>query len=405
MQLHSAAKHEELPQISSTEMQDFEASNRVPNSQAGDCDLRHRVLVLLSNTEFGGIAVQAREQVVYLTNRSIVNHLCLLNNNELQKDRISWYTERLRIDSLPERVEQSNGLRRIGMYYQHFKSKPETIFHFHCFSQEFMNWHAMLAARLSGKKVVATLHHTVGWTRKPSDPTFILQRFAWHLAHQLIVTTQAGKNLIEQRVPKNKTEVIPCMIPALTQRHTRKETRRSLGLSDNDFVVAVVARLVASKGILDLVAAVSLLLPDHPQLKLIVVGEGPCRPDIEKYVGDSSKIHLLGHVPNIDNVLPVADLFVLPSYEEGFGMVYAEAARHGIPSIASDLPQTREVVIDGETGWLVSRGSVEHLGALIHQAYANRDECARRGRNAKEYCKRFEPENVMENQIKLYESL
>jgi glycosyltransferase involved in cell wall biosynthesis len=86
-------------------------------------------------------------------------------------------------------------------------------------------------------------------------------------------------------------------------------------------------------------------------------------------------------------------------------MVYAEAARHGVPSIASDLPQVREVVVDGETGWLVPPGDVERLRTTIDWVFKHRDECLRRGENAKSYCRRFDPDVVMARQILIYDDL
>jgi glycosyltransferase involved in cell wall biosynthesis len=362
------------------------------------------VLVLLSDVAFGGIAVQARDQASYLKKYDVASSLLLLNSLSADRKLLDWYNEFVNTEELPINVSGRWVFGRVLSYLKCFHKRSEAIFHFHCFSQEFMNWEAILAARLAGKQVVATLHHTVGWNRRLFDPGFIFQRLAWKLASRLIVTTQAGKELVEQKAPRGITDVIPCMIQDVVSPIPRDRARRALDVSDHDFLVVVISRLAQSKGLIDLVNAVRAL-GKHRQMRLMIAGDGPCRGELSELIKDDQRIRLLGHVREKSNIFAAADLFALPSYEEGFGMVYAEAARHGVPSIASDLPQVREVVVDGETGWLVQPGNVERIRTTIDWAYTHRDECLRRGENAKSYCRRFDPEVVMARQILIYDDL
>jgi glycosyltransferase involved in cell wall biosynthesis len=361
--------------------------------------------MLLSNVELGGIGVQARDQVGYLWRKGIATSLVLLNDHGLTGDLLAWYSEVSPTEFAPAGIESGSGIGRVIKYFRFSKSRPEKIFHFHCFSHEYINWHAVLAARLAGKKVVATLHHTVGWTRKPHSPSFVFQKLAWRCAHRLLVTTNAGKSLIGQHVPANKVEVVPCLIMPLEDKKCRELCRERLGVLTSDFVVTVVARLIPSKGLETLVNAVLNLRSSRSDLKLLIVGDGPSFDKLRDMIGTDQGVRLLGRVADTNDILCASDLFALTSYEEGFGMVYAEAARHGLPSVASDLPQVREVVIDGETGWLVDPNDQEKVSLAVAAAYADRVECRRRGENARTYCQRFEPESVMSRQIEIYEHL
>jgi glycosyltransferase involved in cell wall biosynthesis len=371
----------------------------------GERKLNRGVLMLLSDVAFGGIAVQARDQAAFLVKKGILRSLLLLNSVGINEDNLTWYSTSVPTEFIPERVENSQGLRKILNYRSYFAERPESIFHFHCFSQEYMNWQAMLAARLVGKRVVATVHHTVGWTRNSFNPSFLTQRMAWKLAHRLVATTEAGRRLIEERAPKGKTHVVPCIIPLQKPQRSKSKSRAALHLLNSDFVICVVSRLVASKGIADLVNAFIRLRSACDRLRLIIVGDGPFRSELNDLIKDQSGIRLLGYLADISDVYAASDLFALPSYEEGFGMVYAESARYGVPSIASDLPQVREVVVDGETGWIVEPKNIEQIASAIREAYSDPDECRRRGANARTYCQRFEPDAVMSRQIEIYDEL
>jgi glycosyltransferase involved in cell wall biosynthesis len=78
-----------------------------------------------------------------------------------------------------------------------------------------------------------------------------------------------------------------------------------------------------------------------------------------------------------------ADVFVLPSYLEGFGLVYAEAAMHGVPSIGADVGSVPEVVKHGETGLIVPPAQPDALAAAILSLRDNGALCSQLGANAR----------------------
>jgi glycosyltransferase involved in cell wall biosynthesis len=361
-----------------------------------------QVLVLLSDITFGGIAVQAKGHAEELYRRRIGAGICLLNGVGLDGKLRDWYTEQIPLDTTLVSTGSAPWGIRVLKYFMLFKRRSEAIFHFHCFSQEFINWQAVLAAKLAGKTVVATLHHTVAWTRNRFHASSLLQRLAWKVTDKFIVTTDSGKDLVGKRILKNKISVIPCHVPQGTTSRSALDIRKELGFEDDDFVIVSVARLVETKGLKELVSVVGDLGHSYPKLKLIVIGEGPCYALLREIAGKSRNIRLLGKVETIHDFLQAANLFALPSYEEGFGIVYVEAAHHGLPAIASALPQVKEVVVDGETGWLVTPGNVNELKDKIVSIQVTPEECLRRGQNAMLYCRKFLPEVVIQQIVALY---
>lgn len=135
-----------------------------------------------------------------------------------------------------------------------------------------------------------------------------------------------------------------------------------------------VGSVVRDKGAIDLLRAAALL-PDNPSWELHLAGKTDAEPDT------MSQIHLLrsqlGEKINrvvihgwldtqaLQNLYATSDIFVLPSYWEGYGIVFLEAMAWGIPIVSYNSGAIPEVVIDGQTGILVPLKDIQDLTAAI----------------------------------------
>jgi glycosyltransferase involved in cell wall biosynthesis len=131
---------------------------------------------------------------------------------------------------------------------------------------------------------------------------------------------------------------------------------RPPGLPAGGRIILCVANLRQGKGHPDLLAAAADVLPRFPDVALVLVGEGNLRPAIEEAVaryGLVGRILLLGQRDDVPALLDAADLFVLPSHEEGLPNALLEAMAHGMPVIATAVGGTPEAVEDGVSGLLV----------------------------------------------------
>ena len=146
------------------------------------------------------------------------------------------------------------------------------------------------------------------------------------------------------------------------------EWRRSLGIGDEEMVVAFLGRIVMEKG-LDVFAAV------HDELnakgvphKVLVIGEGPARPWFEKALPNGI---FVGHQegPDLARALASSDVFLNPSITETFGNVTLEAMACALPVVAAAATGATNLVRDGETGTLAEPGDIPALAAAI-AAYA-----------------------------------
>ncbi len=145
----------------------------------------------------------------------------------------------------------------------------------------------------------------------------------------------------------------------------RRVERERFGLATDGLLVVGVSRLVPRKGFDVLIDAVARLVVAHPRLELAIAGAGRDRGRLEALAKKrQAPVRFLGRVPNDD--LPVlcacADVFAMPCRtrwagleQEGFGIVFLEAAACGVPLVAGDSGGAAEAVVDGETGLVVRR--------------------------------------------------
>ena len=162
-------------------------------------------------------------------------------------------------------------------------------------------------------------------------------------------------------------------------------------------VILTVAGLSEHKGIQWVIRAMPKILSEFPDARYVVAGGGGYRSELELAVEDTLPPHLrhavtfLGRVSDSEKYAcyDMCDVFAMPSSEEGFGLVYVEAAAFGKPAIGCNVMGVPEAVIQDETGLLTSPADVDAVANAILRLFRNRDESARMGQNGR---KRVESE-------------
>jgi glycosyltransferase involved in cell wall biosynthesis len=165
------------------------------------------------------------------------------------------------------------------------------------------------------------------------------------------------------------------------------------------------------KGHDDLIAAARPACGQNPRLKFLLVGDGILRPKIEADIaaaGLRERFQFTGLVPpaRIPELLAATDLIVHTSLREGLARVLPQALLVGRPVISYDVDGAREVVRDGETGFLVPPGDVATLAARIHELSASAELRARLASAGREFCRtRFDHRDMTRQIRALYERL
>jgi glycosyltransferase involved in cell wall biosynthesis len=154
------------------------------------------------------------------------------------------------------------------------------------------------------------------------------------------------------------------------------EAARPAELAGSSPLIVSIGHLIAGKGqavVLEAMAAVAAELPD---LQYAIVGEGVCEVALREQahaLGLDTRVHFLGRLahPDVQRLNARADLFVLPSSPEGFGLVYTEALAQGTPVVACRGEGPEDFVRDGENGFLVPPRDAAAVAKALRQAFAD----------------------------------
>lgn len=143
----------------------------------------------------------------------------------------------------------------------------------------------------------------------------------------------------------------------------------------------------------------------HMPAKLLMVGDGPERPvmeDLVKELGITDDVRFLGKQEQMEEILVVSDLFILPSEYESFGLAALEAMAASMPVLSTNAGGLPEVNIDGKTGFMCNVGDVENMSRRAIEILQNDETLAAFKQQAYEQACRFDIHNIVPVYEKLY---
>ncbi|MFN3841575.1 MAG: glycosyltransferase family 4 protein, partial [Cyclobacteriaceae bacterium] len=187
-----------------------------------------------------------------------------------------------------------------------------------------------------------------------------------------------------------------------------KELRKKLGIADNGIVFGFVGRMVGDKGIRELVAAFKKINESGKKVYLLLVGKMEADLDpIEKadreYINSTGNVFVVGYQHDVRPWMLAMDVFVFPSYREGFPNVVMQAACLELPNIVSDINGCNEIIQHGETGIVVPAKNQEALAEAMEYLLDNVQCREQFGKRAREFVKKhFEQRLVWDNLLKEY---
>ncbi len=170
-----------------------------------------------------------------------------------------------------------------------------------------------------------------------------------------------------------------------------------------------VARLSPEKDFSTLLRAVWILIKEHPEFRLRIVGDGPDRPNLEKLAADlelTEHVEFLGERSDVAEQLPKAGFFVSSSLTEGISLTVLEAMAVGLPVVTTRVGGNPEIVVDGGTGRLVDSGSPEQLALAMRDMLNDSDTWPIMSHLARQRVEQdFNVRNMVRNYEKLYAEL
>jgi glycosyltransferase involved in cell wall biosynthesis len=215
-------------------------------------------------------------------------------------------------------------------------------------------WGRMLAT-LARIPVFIAGEHGTSW--QTNGALFQLDRYAQRTAQGVIANSRAAAALLRQRygVTPDKIHVIYNAVAPLPPVDAGA-LRRSLGLEGAP-IVGSVGRLDTPKDYRTLIDAAALALAQNADLRFLLVGGGPLEPELRALVsalGLDGRFIMTGWRDDARQLVQILDLFVGTSIRESFGNAFVEAALAGVPAVAPAIDGIPEVILDGETGRLLT---------------------------------------------------
>ena len=226
----------------------------------------------------------------------------------------------------------------------------------------------------------------------------VVEKITAHLADTSIAISEKTKRNLEKIGVKREVKTIPLGIDF------EKIERIKVSNEESDIIFA--GRLIKEKNVDVLINALELVREEIPDIKCIIIGDGPEKSKLEKLANDlglDNNIKFTGFLENYDDVISymkTSKVFALPSTREGFGLVVIEANACGLPVIAIDHERNaaKDLIIDGENGFICNI-SEKDVSEKILMALDKKEEI---GKECVENAMRYDWDRVVKSIEDIY---
>jgi glycosyltransferase involved in cell wall biosynthesis len=191
--------------------------------------------------------------------------------------------------------------------------------------------------------------------------------------------------------------------------------RLSFGVPEGTFLICAVGQICARKGLVELVSAFEQAGTQAPQMHLVIAGDVVFEHErgyfnLLRIASSASqiseRIHIIGHVADVSGLMQAADLLVLNSRDEPFGLVLVEAMSSGTPVLATRVGGIPEIVQDKGNGWLIEKADTAGLAAMLLELSEKKDLLERVARHAQSVtCPQFSLERFHSDLRRFYAEL
>ncbi|MGG3640561.1 glycosyltransferase [Bacillus gobiensis] len=245
------------------------------------------------------------------------------------------------------------------------KENKYDIVHSHTFPSQY--WVSLLHFMLrEGPKLITTEHNTSNRRREKKVFKYIDNFIYINYSKIICISKGTFNELVEWvNIVKDKSIVIENGVNLSKYKNSKPLDKIELvpNYKSNDIIILMVARLTNQKDH-ETVIKSTLNLPRN--IHIVFVGDGEKRSDYENMINKfnlNDRVHLLGAREDVPNIMKTADLFVLSSHFEGFGLVVVEAMASGLPIIGSNVNGLTDIISD--VGCLFEKGNASQLTEII----------------------------------------
>lgn len=255
--------------------------------------------------------------------------------------------------------------------------------------------------------VVTTLHGT-DVTLVGNDPNY-LETTRWGILQSDAVTAVSEslrRTTVEQLGIHNEIDVVPNFIDPTRYEQAREGPGARRWAKPGERLLVHISNFRPVKRVLDVIGVFERVQYRVPS-RLILVGDGPERGRVEQYCREHhicGSITFIGSLPLVEEVLVGADVFLLPSESESFGLAALEAMSCEVPVVATRAGGLPEVVVDGETGFLCAVGDVDGMAEAAMRLLSDEELRRRLGQAARRRAiEQFSQDAVVQRYRSIYQ--
>jgi glycosyltransferase involved in cell wall biosynthesis len=355
----------------------------------------------------------------YATSTGGAERLAVGLATHLAQDRFEpWMCATRSSDAVASRVLAAAGVRhltlgrsakwdvhRLGTVARLLRAERIDILHTHKFGSNL--WGTLIGSACHIPAIVA---HEHSWSYQGNPPRAWLDgKVIGRLATRFVAVSSADAQRMVDRegVSPDKVTVIPNgYIPS--PGTSDNDVRAELGLDRSVPVIGIAAVLRPEKRIDLLLQAHARVRTVVPEAQLVIAGDGPCRPRLERQARDlrvHGSVHFLGARTDVDSVLRAVDVGALSSDREGSPLLVFECMANDTPLVATAIGGVPDVVEHGRTGLLVPRRDPEALAQGLISLLADPVRRARMAAAAKDALRRYTIDATAARFAALYETL
>ncbi len=244
----------------------------------------------------------------------------------------------------------------------------------HC-NASFDTWTAAIARRLYGLDVplIRTRHNLKAVQRTLTNRWYYSRGIDHTIAESCAVETVLRESPL---IANEKIHRIPPGItldPSRIWRKGKARARAELDINHDAEVVVYISRLTRRKDPATLLRGALRVAANRPKLRILLVGHGDpsVKSELEEIAAGAPMVEFWGHRDDVPRILAAADVFVLPSLTEAFGLAPLEAMLQGVATIVSDAEGFRDFVRDGENALVFPKGDEVALAAAIERTLSD----------------------------------
>jgi glycosyltransferase involved in cell wall biosynthesis len=206
---------------------------------------------------------------------------------------------------------------------------------------------------------------------------------------KVIAISKTVQDHIRRRlmVPEKNVKLLYNAVPDLKMESDKTQLRKELGLPQNTFCILFVGRLELQKSVDTLILAAGELAKKVEDFRVIIVGAGTLQNELQNLTEKNklgAKVLFAGTTTTVQRYFSAADVFVLPSVFEGFGIVVIEAFRASLPVVATRIEGPRELIEDGSNGLLFEPRDFKTLASHLENLYRSGDLRSKLGKSGYE---------------------